>query len=230
MPELYYMKRIAIILSVALNVIVLCTVLWVALGGGVWLAMKFVITPQQERTATQYEVLEVQPGDTVFLGDSITYGGRWHELFPDSSVRQRGIDGDTSAGVLDRLAPIAAAKPGQVFLLIGTNDLFFGVPEERIVANITEIVDRIHAASPETDVFVQSVLPRAARYQDRIESLNASLKDAIAEKATWINLYPLFLDEARTSIDNDLSNDELHLLGPGYLIWRDKIAPLVARS
>lgn len=224
------MKRFVVLLSVALNAVVLCAAIWAALGGGVWLAMKFVIQPQQERTATQYEVLEVQPGDTVFLGDSITYGGRWHEIFPDSPVRQRGIDGDTSAGVLGRLTPIAAAKPGQVFLLIGTNDLFFGVPEEAIVTNISEIVDRIHAASPETEVFVQSVLPRAARYQARIESLNASLQEAVAEKVIWINLYPLFLDEAKTSIDNDLSNDELHLLGPGYLIWRDAIASLVAQS
>ena len=223
------MKRFAVMLSVALNVIVVCTVLWAALGGGMWLLMKFLILPQQERTATQYEVLEVQPGDTVFLGDSITYGGRWHELFPDSPVRQRGIDGDTSAGVLARLAPIAAAKPGRVFLLIGTNDLFFGVSEERIVANINEIVDRIHGASPETEVFVQSVLPRAAHYQDRIESLNASLEEAVAAKATWINLYPLFLDDAKRSIENDLSNDELHLLGPGYLIWRGAIAERVGR-
>jgi len=222
------MMRIAIVLSVALNLMVLGAILWAALGGGVWLALKFVIFPQQQRLATQYELLEVQPGDTVFLGDSITYGGRWNELFPNASTRQRGIDGDTTTGVLARLTPIAEARPGQVFLLIGTNDLFFGVPEAEIIANIVTIIDRIHTASPETDIFVQSVLPRAARYQERIESLNAKLEEAIAEKATCINLYPLFLDDAGTSIDNVLSNDELHLLGPGYLIWRDAIAGLVA--
>jgi lysophospholipase L1-like esterase len=223
------MKKIAIGLSLGLNVLILCVAAWVALGGGVWLAMKFVINPQQERVATQYELLDVEPGDTVFLGDSITYGGQWDELFPDTPTRQRGIDGDTTSGVLARLAPIASAKPRQVFLLIGTDDLFFGVPEEEIVANVTEIVERILNASPETEVYVQSVLPRAARYQQRVESLNAALEPAVAPKATWINLYPRFLDDAGTSIENNISNDELHLLGPGYMIWRDAITPMVAR-
>jgi hypothetical protein len=39
-------------------------------------------------------------GEVVFLGDSITAGGAWHEWFPDVPVVNRGIDGDTS---LDRL-------------------------------------------------------------------------------------------------------------------------------
>ena len=32
------------------------------------------------------------------------------------------------------------------------------------------------------------------------------------------------------SIRDDLSNDELHLLGGGYIIWRDAIADLLARE
>ena len=204
-------------------------VAWAALGGAVWLGMKFAITPHQVQLATQHALLAVQPGDTVFLGDSITEGGLWHELFPASATRQRGIGGDTTAGVLARLDPIAQAKPRQVFLLIGTNDLFFGVSQGEIVANVVQIVERLHSASPETSIFVQSVLPRAARYQQRVESLNAALEKAVAGKATWINLYPLFLDPTRTRIDEAFSNDALHLLGKGYLVWRDAIEQHVAK-
>ena len=39
---------------------------------------------------------------------------------------------------------------------------------------------------------------------------------------TWINLYPLFVDK-NGKLREDLTNDGLHLLGPGYLIWRDAI-------
>jgi lysophospholipase L1-like esterase len=223
------MPKAVTAVSVALNITVLGLAAWAALGGAVWLVRKLVITPHHERLASQHALLEVQPGDTVFLGDSITEGGIWHELFPASATRQRGIGGDTTTGVLARLDPIAQAKPRQVFLLIGTNDLFFGVAQGEIVANVVQIVDRLHAASPQTSVFVQSVLPRAAKFQHRVESLNTALEKAVSGKATWINLYPLFLDPSRTAIDDGFSNDALHLLGKGYLVWRDAIEQHVAK-
>ena len=183
----------------------------------------------RERWVSQFKILGVQPGDTVFLGDSITEGGKWHELFPQSNVRNRGIAGDTTTGVLARLDQITNGQPAQIFLMIGTNDLFGGASQADIVANIIRIIEMVHDASPQTDVFVQSILPGGESYQERIKSLNSALETAIAEKATWVNLYPLFLDEAGTSIDNSLSNDELHLLGQGYLVWRDAIAHLVKK-
>ena len=43
---------------------------------------------------------------------------------------------------------------------------------------------------------------------------------------TWINLYPLFVD-AEGKLRRELTNDGLHLLGQGYIIWRDAIKPYV---
>ena len=186
--------------------------------------------PTHERWVSQFEVIRVKPGDTVFLGDSITEGGSWHELFPESNVRNRGIGGDVTMGVIARLDQITDGQPAQIFLLIGTNDLFGGVSQTDIVANIIRIIEEVHDASPQTDVFVQSILPRSESYQESIESLNSALETAIVGKATWVNLYPLFLDETGKSIDDSLSNDELHLLGQGYIVWRDAIAHLINRS
>src|SRR5690242_16816098 len=45
----------------------------------------------------------VGDADVVMLGDSITEGVDWHELFRDQRLLNRGIGGDTSAGVLNRL-------------------------------------------------------------------------------------------------------------------------------
>ncbi len=60
-----------------------------------------------------------------------------------------------------------------------------------------------------------------------MESLNERLEaTARSTGATWIDLYPLFLDPDG-SIRDDLANDELHLLGDGYIIWRDHIRELV---
>jgi lysophospholipase L1-like esterase len=224
------MKKVAIALSITLNLVILATLIWFLSGGGVGLFVRYFIEPTHQRWLSQFEVLEVQPGDTVFLGDSITEGGSWHELFPESHVRNRGIGGDVTSGVLARLEQITKGRPAQVFLLIGTNDLAFGVPQDTIVRNVLEIIDEVHRASPQTEVFVQSVLPRDETYQQAVESLNQALEAGVAERATWVNLYPLFLDEAGISIDDSFSNDELHLYGAAYLRWRDAIAELVKKQ
>ena len=93
--------------------------------------------------------------------------------------------------------------------------------------------DSIHAVSPATKIYVRSVLPRGAEYRERIEALNALLEQSVAGSATWINVYPLFLDTADGSIRNDLGNDELHSMGAGSpaLARRDQCAgaPVKAR-
>lgn len=224
------MKKIAIGLSITLNVIILAIVILVWSGSALNLLIGLFALPSHERWVSQFEVIRVKPGDTVFLGDSITEGGSWHELFPQSNVRNRGIGGDVTTGVIARLNQITDGQPAQIFLMVGTNDLFGGVSQTDIVANIIRIIEEVHDASPQTDLFVQSILPRSESYQESIESLNSALETAIVGKATWVNLYPLFLDEAGTSIDDSLSNDELHLLGQGYIVWRDAIVHLLNRS
>jgi hexosaminidase len=220
-------KKWAVGFSVTLNIVLLALVIWFFSGGATELLVNYFIQPLHQRWLSQFEVLDVQAGDTVFLGDSITEGGSWQELFPATSVRNRGISGDVTAGVIARLEQITRGQPAQLFLMIGTNDLSSGVSEEEIVRNIVAIVDEVHAASPQTEIFVQSVLPRGEAYQAGVESLNRALETAVMERATWINLYPLFLDEAGVSIDDTLSNDELHLHGAAYLRWRDAIVELV---
>lgn len=215
------MKKILIIVSITMNVLV---VLLFIIG---YLSLEtlgrhFIQEPNTERLTTQFAALSSSPDDVVFLGDSITELSRWHELFPGAPVRNRGISGDTTDGVLRRLDQITAGKPAKVFLLIGTNDLLWDTPEEEIAGNIERIVDRIATESPTTEIYVQSVLPRGIDYRENVETLNAMVRARLGSDATWIDLYPLFLADDG-SIRDDLANDELHLLGPGYVIWRDHI-------
>jgi len=221
------MRNIAIGMTIPIGIVILLIGILVGTGKASELMQSIFVQPSYERLVSQFELLGVQPDDTVFLGDSLTEYGAWQELFPESNIRNRGIVGDTTTGLIARLDQAIEGQPAQVFLMIGTNDLFNGASQEEIVNNIVTIVDEIHETSPQTDIFVQSILPRGSRYQEPIESLNATLETAITGKATWVNLYPLFLDEAGTSLNDSLTNDELHLLGEAYFIWRDSIAHLV---
>jgi lysophospholipase L1-like esterase len=107
--------------------------------------------------------------------------------------------------------------------MIGTNDLGLGIDPALIAENIRIIVTSIKTKSPSTEIYVQSVLPRKTRFREKIEELNALVRANTRSMSIWIDLYPIFLD-SDGSIRNDLSNDELHLLGDGYALWRDRIA------
>lgn len=82
--------------------------------------------PVMERTKSvrlsQLAMLPVPPDRVLFLGDSITEQGMWHEWFPDLAVLNRGVGSDTVGGV-SRRATATLNRPAAVSLLIGTNDL-----------------------------------------------------------------------------------------------------------
>ena len=73
--------------------------------------------------ATLFEKLPIDSDDIVFLGNSITNGCEWHELFNNPNIKNRGISSDVSMGVYDRLDPIIKGKPAKIFLMIGINDI-----------------------------------------------------------------------------------------------------------
>src|SRR5687767_5230583 len=57
------------------------------------------------------------PGEVVFLGNSITAGTDWNELLELKNARNRGISGDITFGVLERLGEVTEGKPAKLFVL-----------------------------------------------------------------------------------------------------------------
>ena len=50
------------------------------------------------------------PKDIVFLGNSITFWAEWQELLGNKHIRNRGIPGDTSYGILGRLDEVTGGE------------------------------------------------------------------------------------------------------------------------
>ncbi|HLZ87678.1 MAG TPA: GDSL-type esterase/lipase family protein, partial [Puia sp.] len=98
-------------------------------------------------------------GGTIFLGNSITEFGDWKRLLHDPSVLNRGIAGDNTFGILDRLPEVIARQPAKLFIEAGVNDIGQGVPVGMIVGNISSIVGYVRVKSPGTKIYVVSVLP-----------------------------------------------------------------------
>lgn len=172
-----------------------------------------------------FEHFPLSAGDVVMLGDSITEGGLWNEIFPQQPIKNRGIGGDTTTGVLARLEPLISSHPAAIFLKIGTNDLTHGPDRSVSYRQYREIVDRIQKVSPNTNIYLQSLLPRAANMRNDVEAFNREIETIANEKnIVFINLYPAFLAEDGSIID-DITGDELHLNGEGYRIWQQQLQP-----
>lgn len=191
----------------------------------------------REQRRTLFELLPVRSSDIVFLGNSITDGCEWDELFDNRHIKNRGICSDRTTDVLERLDPIIEGHPKRLFLMIGINDLAGGATPEEVVANIARIIDRFQNESRWTRIFIQSILPVNGRdfdayrshyaHADRIVPTNELLQALCAERGiTYIDVWSALADDEGL-LDKRYTNDGLHLLGEGYLVWRDVLKPYV---
>ena len=104
---------------------------------------------------------------------------------------------------------------------------------DSIVYRIDQTLTRIQKESPETKVYLQSLLPidesfnrykRLANKTYQIPEINARLEALAKEKKiTFINLYPLFTEKGTNVLRKELTSDGLHLNDKGYQIWVDAI-------
>jgi len=177
----------------------------------------------------------ISRGKIMFLGNSITEGGNWKKLLKDSSIVNRGISGDITFGVLNRLDDIVKRQPAKVFLLIGINDISKDIPDEVIMQNTFSIVRRIRRGSPATKIFVQSILPTNPTFKnfpkgynknDHVITLNAQYKKYADRLGyTFVDLFTEFLDK-EDHLEASYSTDGLHLSNAGYAHWLEILKKL----
>lgn len=219
------MKNLGLKISLSANVLLLVGLVALALAG-TFLLTRFA-EQHRERRETQFEQLDPR-GGIVFVGDSITEGGVWHELFARTDVWNRGVGGDTTSHLLARLDSVVAIEPRQIFLMIGVNDLNRGVSPALSEKNYGEILDTLAQRLPECEIVVQSVLPVSRQWpyagNDEIRALNETIRKTASERGlVYIDLHEALADP-EGQLPPSLSNDGIHLLGSAYSIWRDAIA------
>ena len=186
------------------------------------------------RRATHFQTLPVGKSDIIMLGNSLTDGAEWNELLGNRHVKNRGIIGDIVQGLYERMEPILKGQPKKIFILSGVNDVSHGVDGDSIGRAMEKLITLIQTHSPRTKIYLQSMLPfnndvREWKYlvgRDQVVVDGNRALEAVARRrgVTWINLYPLFVDD-NGHLRAELTNDGLHLMGEGYLIWRDAIKP-----
>jgi lysophospholipase L1-like esterase len=164
-----------------------------------------------------------KPGAILVVGDSEVEQGEWRELFGDSlDIRNRGIVGDGSQGILRRIDTLLATKPSEIWLWFGVNDLIFGNSVEASAGGYDQVLAHIFSKKNPPIVRVLSVMPTNSEVKkvpvenENIQRLNEKLQ-ILAEKykISFLDLNPIMADE-KGRLRSDFTSDGLHLNGKGY--------------
>lgn len=182
--------------------------------------------PYRQQMREVYRQLPVRENNIVFLGNSITDFGLWTEFFGDNpDIVGRGIQGIESPEVLEHLSLIGEGHPRKLFLMIGIND--FKTPE-RVVPNIRKMVTLMQQRSPETAIYVQSILPcNIAERKTTPTTLNPQIK-ALCEElgVTYVDVFSAMATSAN-GMPTSMTDDGLHPNILGYRVWCNTIKDYV---
>lgn len=182
----------------------------------------------------QFKTYPNNEKDIIFLGNSITARAQWNELLQLPTARNRGISGDTTFGVLERLDEVIEGNPAKIFLLIGINDISRNFPNKQILHNYKKIISHIQKKSPKTKIYVETILPVNASFNvykrhyhkdKHILYINDKLRKMTSKMDVHlIDIYPEFLDH-QNQLDAKFTNEGLHLNEQGYLKLAEILQP-----
>lgn len=241
-------SKVLVVLSLILNLIfVSCFIFIIGKKGGIsYVSAKIKNTISKDSQSKKlfpyyydrkdlFSHLKIKNNDIVFLGDSLTDYNEWAEAFSNPSIKNRGIAGDRIWGVYDRLDEITVGQPKKIFIMIGINDIGALESNNSIIDYYDKIIKNIERNSPDTKIFVESLLP--VNSKKNIEALpkvkNSEIIDlnkkintlAKKENINFVNLYPLF--EKNGEMNSSLTTDGVHLNSEGYKIWENAISKYI---
>lgn len=229
-------KRVTVA-SLVLNIILLSGAgyLFIQKGGLAYAISKLThadtstkaFSNQYYQEVSIFDELTKKNSQIVFLGDSLIAHAQWSELLSNTQVVNRGIPGDTTDGVLNRLNQVTQTHPKKVFLMIGINDIYSKKDTSTIVTNYKKIIDTINKDSPETNIYIASVLPvnkakytaaDAIKMNQSVIALNEELKKL---QTPYIDLCSVLSENGELKAAH--TYDGLHLNGVAYTLWKKEI-------
>lgn len=228
------MKK-ALFFSLLLNVLLLAGIVFSLQRLGGW---KYALTRLGNPQIGQYhhrqdlfERLPVHAGAVICLGDSHIEQGEWQELIGGDTltVLNRGISGDYVAGVQARLGEVLRHHAARIYLLVGTNDLFFQTPPEQVAAEYQNLVQTLRRESPATELIllalppVNNVLRNTRLDNAHVQTLNTYIAQIAHDYALrFVDIHGPLTD-ASGNLSVKFTEDGVHLNGAGYGVVRTLI-------
>ena len=189
-----------------------------------------------------YTILNEQAkkNSIVFLGDSLTDFYRTNEFFLNADIYNRGIAGNTTDDVLERLQDnVLNIEPRKLFLQIGTNDLGKRKSVNYILNNIEKIIDHIKLSCPNTLIYIISLYPinstaiplsktsTGPRKNTDIDVINKMLEQlCITKDISYIDVAS-HLKDKKGNLSKEYTVEGLHISLLGYAKITEILKPFV---
>jgi len=175
--------------------------------------------------------LDPQPEGAIVLTGSSSIA-RWNDqavaALAPLTVIPRGFGGSVMGDVLYHLERVALRyKPRAILIYEGDNDTSYGIPENKILGQLKEIIAKIHDQLPAARIYVMSVKPSVLRQNvwSNAQKVNWGYEEIAKNDPLvyYIDAASPFL-KANGSVMTDIFvDDNLHLNDMGNLIWGSTI-------
>lgn len=178
--------------------------------------------------------------DAIFVGDSITEGIKLYDVMSNVTVLASTGVNLNSLYTKDAITledgskvPILEATkhydPGKIYLMMGVNSLLSD--EETFRTDYGRVIDTLVGQHPDAILYVQSILPVTADYEQRqnavadnakIDRYNEILKELAAEKKVYyLNVAEVFKDADGCLPSSASPKDGIHFGSSWYRTWFD---------
>ena len=179
----------------------------------------------------QQDLLDPPPEGAILLTGSSSIA-RWNDqaaaALAPLTVIPRGFGGSVMGDVLYHLERVALKyKPRAILIYEGDNDTSYGMPENKILGQLKQIIAKIHDQLPTARIYVMSVKPSVLRQNvwSNAEKVNRGY-EAIAKNdplVYHIDSASPFLKANGSVMTDIVVDDNLHLNDMGNLIWGSTI-------
>ena len=179
---------------------------------------------QYSRENAEYDDYEV---DVAFIGDSLTDGYDLAKYYPQYVTANRGIGGDTTFGLEERLqVSLHDLKPKVVVMLIGANNM------DSMLENYESILKSLQENLPESKIVLLSLTAMGGEHWGRKNQLaaynNVSIK-LLAQKYNFafVDLYSALYDVSIGEVYAGYTIDGGHFTHEGYTVVTAQITPVL---
>ena len=199
-------------------------------------------TAHYNKRVDQFEVEGgIDSTSIVMLGNSLTENAKdWAQrIGTEKPVVNRGIIGDNTTGMTERLCQITPHHPKAIFLMAGINDMAGGTSSTDVASRVIALIEKIRQQSPQTVLFVQSILPinesngRWKTLTDRTDDIpyaNMLIRAYCqSNDIMFIDIFKRMTRGRSNELRQDLTTDGLHLSEQGYKIWAFELRKYVKK-
>ena len=168
--------------------------------------------------------------EILFLGHSLVEYFDWQRRFPGHRVRNFGVAGETTGGLLARVDGIAADCPGAdaVLVMTGTNDVLMEDPSFTEVYLL--LAEKLRESYPGVRIVLHAILPANPEWVRPavIRGANREIEQIARVTGTeFFDLTGRFLDDRGGVRLELLLEDGVHLSDEGYRAWSDALEKLL---